>query len=196
VTALRRGWSLVELPGRRVALPDRVLPGLGIAPGSTVNPEVIEEAVRKHQPQAAANDAGRFLEKAEHTAAQLRDYLLRRGYEPGTADAVVTWASEYGYIDDVRYANLYVKSHTDRSPMGVRRMEAELRRRGVPGGTADRVLADMDDEDLFDTLVCEVRKKYGSLDRDTAWRRGAAWLARRGFDSSLAYRVMKEAAGE
>ena len=186
----------MELPGRRVALPDRALHGLGISPGSLVAPEVIGEAVRKYQPPAAANDAGRFLEKAEHTAAQLRAYLLRRGYEPGTADDVVAWASGYGYVDDLRYANLYVQSHSGRSPMSVRRLGAELRRRGVPGGIVDSVLADRDDECLFDRLVSEVRKKYGSLDRETAWRRGAAWLARRGFDSSLAYRVMKEAAGE
>ncbi len=154
---------------------------------------VLEEAIGKYQGPSARNDTGRYLEKSEHTAFQLHGYLLSRGYDPAVADDIVAWACEYGYIDDLRYARLYIRSHTDRSPMSTRRLKAELRKRGIGNSVIEEAVTGREDEQLFDDLVAQVRKKYGSLDRDTAWRRAAGWLSRRGFESSFTYRVLQEA---
>jgi regulatory protein len=165
----------------------------GISPDSEVSVAALEEAIGKYQRPFARNDAGRYLEKSEHTAFQLQVYLLSRGYEPTVAGDVVAWAREYGYIDDLRYAKLYIRSHTDRSPMGISRLKAELRKRGIGGSIIDEAVTGREDGQLFDDLVVMVRKKYGSLNRDTAWRRAAGWLSRRGFESAFMYRVLREA---
>jgi regulatory protein len=195
VKPLRRGWSSIELTHGTVALPDRAVSELEISPGHTTDTGVLLQAVEKYQTPAARNDAGRYLQKSEHTAMQLSDYLLSRGYDTGVVEHVVRWALEYGYVDDRRYAETYVRSHTDRSPMGARRLRAELTRKGVGSDLIDEILGTRDDEELIPGLVAAVRKKYGSLDRDTAWRRASGWLSRRGFDASLIYRILTEATG-
>jgi len=77
--------------------------------------------------------------------------------------------------------------------MGDRRLRAELRKRGVSEEIIGHVLDEREDDELIPELVNSVRRKYGSLDRETAFRRAAAFLSRRGFDSSTAYRVISEA---
>ena len=90
---------------------------------------------------------------------------------------------------------MFITSHTIRSPMGDRRLRAELRKRGISEELIVHVLAEREDDELIPDLVNSVRRKYGSLDRETAFRRAAAFLSRRGFDSSTSYRIISEAIG-
>ncbi len=165
----------------------------GIAVNSEIAIQILNDLARKYQIPAALADTGRFLEKTEHTASQLKAYLARRGYSIETGEHVVRWAQKHGYVDDTRYAKMFITSHTIRSPMGDRRLRAELRKRGVSEEIIVRVLAERKDDELIPELVNSVRRKYGSLDRETAFRRATAFLSRRGFDSSTAYRVISEA---
>lgn len=77
--------------------------------------------------------------------------------------------------------------------MGDRRLRAELRKRGVSEEIIVHVLAEREDDELIPDLVNSIRRKYGSLEREIAFRRAAAFLSRRGFDSSTSYRVISEA---
>jgi len=77
--------------------------------------------------------------------------------------------------------------------MGDRRLRTELRKRGVSEEIIVHVLAEREDDELIPDLVNSIRRKYGSLDREIAFRRAAAFLSRRGFDSSTSYRVISEA---
>lgn len=165
----------------------------GIAVNREIAVRTLNDLARKHQIPAALADTGRFLEKAEHTASQLRVYLARREYSLETGEHVVKWAQEQDCINDARYAKMFITSHTIRSPMGDRRLRAELRKRGVSEEIIVHVLAERNDDELIPDLVDSIRRKYGSLDRETAFRRAAAFLSRRGFSSSTTYRVIREA---
>ncbi len=138
-------------------------------------------------------DACMYLKRAEHTARQLREHLIVRGHPPDVADAAVERAERVGLVDDRRFAECFVRSHTERSPMGIVRLRSELSRRGVPRNVAEQVLLGRDDGDLFDGLVKLVRSRYGSLEGERAIRRAAGYLRRRGFPVDLSLRVIDRA---
>lgn len=171
-------------------LPGREVSRSGLEPGTIVDPSKLDALAAESQPSAARTDALRYLSVTEHSSSQLSSYLGGRGYSAGVIETVVRWAEENGFVDDERFAALFVSSHSGRSPMGSVRLKGELRRRGIPESVADSVLGQREDSDLVSTLVETVRRKYGGLPRDVGFRRASGYLARRGFTSDLSYRVI------
>jgi len=193
IVPVRKGWVRVEagrlswmLPVDRAPVPDAV-------PGADIDPESLDALEDECQPPAARRDALRHLAGSERTCAGLTGYLAGRGYAPRIVEAAVSWARANRFVDDGRYAAAFVDGRAGRSPMGSARIRLELRRRGVPDGEADSVLRDRDDEDQIDALVETVRRRYGGLPRETAFRRAAGYLSRRGFSTGLALRVIARA---
>lgn len=177
-------WLLTSGAARRLALEG----------GAEIDAERLDEAAMKVQPPAARKDTGRYLARSEHTASQLRGYLGGRQYHPSVVDRTVEWASRLGYVDDVRFARSYVRSHRGgRSPMGVRRLRLELRKRGVSAEDAEAALVDSEDRDIEEDLVRGVRKRYGHLPDEKARRRALGYMSRRGFPYDLSRRVVNRA---
>jgi regulatory protein len=169
---------------------------LGVRIGGNADPADLEVLASECQTPAARRDALRYLSGAEHTMGQLSGYLAGRGYSTAVLEAVVAWAGERGFVDDGRFASVFLDSHTGHSPLGSRRIRQELRKRGVPEAAVDAVLEERDDASLFDTLVETVRRKYGRLPREAAFRRAAGFLSRRGFSAGLSFRVLAKALGD
>ena len=165
----------------------------GLEPGVRIDPSMLDVLAAESQPSAARADTMRYLSGAEHTSSQLSAYLSGRGYSTAVVEIVAGWAEENGFVDDARFAAMFVSSHSGRSPMGSVRLKGELRRRGVPENVADSVLSQREDTELISTLVETVKRKYGGLPREVGFRRASGYLARRGFTSDLSYRVISRA---
>jgi regulatory protein len=166
---------------------------LGHAVGDDADPAELSALASECQTPAARMDALRHLSRAEHTMGQLSRYLAGRGYSAAVIEAVVKWAGERGIVDDRRFASVFLDSHTTHSPLGARRIRQELRKRGVPEAAVSEALEERDDASLFDSLVETVRRKYGRLPKDAAFRRAAGYLTRRGFSTDLVFRILAKA---
>ena len=197
VSPARRGWVRVETDRGDWLLASRDVDRLGLAVGSNVDATDLRRTAMDAQLPAARKDTGRYLARSEHTRQQLRRYLKRRGYVSKAVEDTLEWAVRLGYVDDLRFARTFVASHRGgRSPMGRRRLQAELRKRGVDGEDVRKALEDLDDGDLEDGLVARVEKRYGGLERRKAWRRAMGYLSRRGFSAGMARRVVERALGD
>ncbi len=160
--------------------------------GSIVQAVEIEEAAYREQLPFARSDAERYLSFSERTAFQLRSYLARRKYLERVADDMIQWACGCGLVDDKRYASVYIRSHSENSPMGNFRIRMELKKRGISESITDNVLAERDEHDMYKTLVKTVKNKYGYLEVQTGLRRAKGYLQRRGFQYDLIGRVLDE----
>lgn len=161
---------------------------LSIAPdeGAQVDLEVFRTA----HLDCAKDAAARFLSYSERSTGQLRDRLRSLEYDTLTVEAVIEWASERGYVNDVRFASVFAGSKT----MGTARLKAELRRRGAAESAIRQVLSEQPDDGRFNRAVEQVREKYGGLpSKEKARRRAAGWLGRRGFSTDFILRVLREA---
>lgn len=196
VRTVRKGWVLAEGDGHLWLLTGETAKMEGIRGGMTVDPVEMDRLAAADQFPAARSDAGRYVSRTEHTSAQMKDYLRRRKYLPQVVEEVSSWAVESGLISDRRYTEVFVSSHTDRSPMGNYRLKMELRRRGVDESTVSQVLGERDEEELFELLLEEVRTRYAGLERERALRRASGYLMRRGFGFDLVRRVLDEAIGD
>ncbi len=140
------------------------------------------------RPRDAFDLACRYLTAREKCAAQVRDYLRRKGFTDEEIASAVALLVGRRLVDDLRYARLYAESRSRRSPRSGAYLIRELITRGVDGETARLAVAeflkDVPEEELARRILAKL--PAGGPD---ATQRAARRLVARGFKASLALRT-------
>jgi regulatory protein len=112
------------------------------------------------------------------------------------AERVLGRYTEVGLIDDAAFARAWVQSrHTGRG-LARRALAAELRRRGVADETVNEAVEELDpeqEEAAARELIAKRMAATRGLDPVKRTRRILGVLARKGYSSGLAYRLVREA---
>lgn len=138
----------------------------------------------------------RQLTMAPRSRQQLFDKLMAKGCQPDVADRVLDRMQQVGLVDDEAYAGSLVRSQQAGRGLARRALRQELRRKGVDDETAGAALDDISDESEKERARELVEKKLRSmhgLEAHVQTRRLAGMLARKGYSSSVAYGVIREA---
>jgi len=150
--------------------------------GMEVDGAQLAEALRQDLIKRAWDYALRLLSASARTRRQVAQRLQRR-YPPEVAEQVLERLTAAGWLDDEAYARHYVEVHRG---FGAARLLRELTRRGVSPDLARQVVAEaLEGEDLViraREAAAQRLKRTPGLDRETAQRRLAGYLARRGYD--------------
>ena len=130
----------------------------------------------------------RILNAGDQSEANIRAKLTRAGYSFGPIDDAVDRAKEYGFIDDVRYARLYVESKT-RSGKGMDGIVRGLSKMNIHicdfQDESISELLDLDSEDQISLAVTLLTRKPP---RSRNLFRGAySKLLRNGYSPNIAY---------
>lgn len=118
----------------------------------------------------------------EQASEQLRQRLVRDGFEHDAIEAAIARALACGLVDDRRFADVLVRSRLSQG-RGRRGIASELERLGIDSDAVD-TLVDMDDDasEVDRALALLDRKPPRSKNRrDGAYRR----LAQKGFSASV-----------
>lgn len=103
---------------------------------------------------------------------------------------------EDGALDDERFALRYAEDKRELSGWGPERIREALRERGLPGPLIESAIsAETREEQLARALLLLSTKDY-DLDDPDQKRKALGALARRGFDSEVAYDALREQARE
>lgn len=138
----------------------------------------------------------RQLAMAPRSRHQLRDKLRQRNCPDDVAEAVLDRMTEVGLIDDEAYAAMLVRSKQAGRGLAARALARELRTKGIDPETAEATLAEIDPDEERDRAHALVQKKLKTmhgLDASVQTRRLAGMLARKGYPSSTAFAVIREA---
>lgn len=121
----------------------------------------------------------------ERSAAELRQRLIRRGFDPRVAADVLEWCRRLDYVNDERFVEEWIRSRLTTRPSGRRRLEQELRQKGVDLELArrklDQLLSDQEEQTHCQEVARKLLPRYQSLPADVRRRRLGALLLRRGF---------------
>lgn len=144
----------------------------------------------------ANNIALNQLSLSPKTRQQLEKALAKKGTPPEVAKTVLDRLAELGYVDDLAYAQMFIRSKTRTKHLARRAMSYELARRGVPKDLIEQALADVSTEDEWDMARELVAKKLRSMHElapDVVTRRLLGTLARKGYSGAVAGAVIREA---
>lgn len=145
--------------------------------------------------ERAAELAYRYVARRERTAHELRQHLTSRGLDAAEVEAALTELIEAGYLDDERYARLFVEDKRALDRWGSARIRRALLERGIEREIADAALSEHDDSDDDDEMarartVLEQRFPDPPVERRDRERAFAA-LVRRGYEPELALDAIK-----
>ncbi|MFC7566879.1 recombination regulator RecX [Actinomadura namibiensis] len=147
-------------------------------------------------PEARAREIClRLLTGSPRTRAQLAEALKRKGIPDDVAEGVLGRFADVGLIDDAAFAQAWVQSRHAGRGLARRALAAELRQRGVDQETVSEAVEALDSEQEEVRARELVERKLRStrgVDPVKRTRRLVGMLARKGYSSGLAYRVVKE----
>lgn len=133
----------------------------------------------------AQNAALGILGRKMLTCRELCDRLLKKGYEKEVAEKVVEEFLSVGYLDDRRYAELYLADGVNLSAKGLYRIRQELLRKGVSSSVIDQVFEDAE-VNTKDSLIqyIEERQLLQGVHSRKDLEKLTARLVRRGYSLS------------
>jgi regulatory protein len=156
----------------------------GLAKGEHLDRERLDAILARDAIDRALSTAMRALDQRMQSSRELHTRLMRKGFEPETIDRALEKLSEYGYLNDERFAELWIENRLAHRPRGKRMLEQELRQKGIDRQTVDETVAamDIDDQAAALELARKRMKSVQGLPLDEQKKKLTGMLARRGFD--------------
>ena len=146
--------------------------------------------------EAAREVALRKLDARACSRAELVAAMVGRGFRTEVAEEVVARLEAVGLVDDQAYADALVRSRFAATGTSGRALCDTLSRKGLGADVIERAVAqiDRDDEEArADDLVARRRRSLQGVSRQTAYRRLASMLARKGYSPSVASAAVSRA---
>jgi len=143
----------------------------------------------------AKNVAYRYLSYRPRSYAEVERKLRDKGFGNDAVHTALSQMVRLGYIDDEKFADQWAQSRVRLRGLGRRRIERELRDKGVDRETIRRALAVVLTGDVeTETARKAARRKLATtqtLDRETRRRRIAGFLERKGFSCEVIRDILK-----
>lgn len=134
------------------------------------------------------------------TRVELEHYLMEKGFLPQARQRAMELLTEAGIVNDEAVAGRVVRTRRRKGGVGPRKLEAELRHRGVTAGVAEKKVheamegADLESECL--DLARKHRKRYEPFDTRAQRNKFAAFLMRRGYPGEVVWKAVTRALAE
>lgn len=134
--------------------------------------------------------AAKLLAARQRSVAELRERLLAgRGATRTNVEEVIARLREYGYLDDVKFAQSYASLRLRERPIGRRRLERDLLVKKVDRQTASTALDEIFDatpeEELIDRAIAKRIRLRGKPKSRQDARKLFDHLLRQGFGFEL-----------
>ncbi len=199
--ARRRGKRyIIELvSGDQLRLSEEIVFKYSVFGGARFDPERWLGILREAWVHECYRKILGMISRRPHTEKELRLKLFQKGYDREVVDQALAKAAELGLLDDGHFARLFVEEKLLGGRYGRRRIEAELRRRGVEWEliqAAFEQFAKVHGENAeWENILTAAKRKWQSLvprEKDLRKRRHKllAFLANRGYDAELCFRVV------
>lgn len=164
--------------------------------GQEISSDNLSHLLLESQKLLAKERAFKLLGARSYTAKGLYDKLIAREIDEEIAEATVLRMQELGFIDDEDYARRYGSDCLKLRFYSPYKTVQELKRKGIDGDLAARVVEDLADdsnEDAISTLVC--RKYLPYLEEEKGRSKTINALMRKGYryeEISIVIRNLRE----
>jgi len=142
--------------------------------------------------------AFRYLGRRQHSISELRIKLKQKGYETELINDVLDDLKQKNYLDDTKFANMFVEEKIKLKLWGEQKLRSELIKKGIKTEIISDVLRNIiSDEDKLNNAMTVAEKKYDTLrnrnvENDVIKSKLIAFLKSRGYN----YDVIKEVCDE
>lgn len=138
-----------------------------------------------------------YLALREHTACELKQKLIKKGFDLSLVEATILALQSDGLQSDQRFSEMYVHYRAQRG-YGSLRIEQELRLRGVSEVLISQAIAQFSFQEWHDLAIKAFAKRFGNVSPSDYKMRAAQmrFLLYRGFSAEIARDVLHSSARE
>lgn len=146
--------------------------------------------------QRALELAYRFLSRRERTVSEVQAHLIGHEIDESSTAAVVDELADQGYLDDARFARLFVEDKRALEQWGSERIRRALLVRGIDRALADATIASGEDAAVqateLDRALHVLRQRFPTAPRGRREReRALGLLLRKGYEPELALEALR-----
>ena len=167
-----------------------------VRPMTSFPPRSTSEA-EPAQPQRSEEQARdvclRLLTTRARSRAELEAQLTKRGFPEDVSARVLDRLAEVGLVDDVAFAEQWVRERRTNAGKGKRALASELRIKGIDADVIAETLDSVDAGEWrvrAEELVAAKLRRENLDDEMKVTRRLVAMLARRGYSQGMAFDVV------
>lgn len=157
-------------------------------------PSTSEKPAEPKREEQARDVCLRLLTVRARTRSELEAQLTKRGYPDDVGARVLDRLVEVGLLDDVAFAEEWVRSRRANSGKGKRALATELRTKGVDPDVIAETLDSVDAGEWrvqAEELVAAKLRRDKLDDEMKVTRRLVGMLARRGYSQGMAFDVVR-----
>lgn len=165
----------------------------GLSIGSSLTTSEVARLLALSDLGKAIDRVYNLLSYRERSQKEIYDYLLKQRYDEDTIAAVVEHFAARNLLDDKHFASAWVEDRQRLAHHSHRRLQAELRAKGVDSDTISQALAGLppdSEADALKRLISQRRLRQRYPDRQKL----TAYLSGKGFGYDLIKTVLADMA--
>lgn len=162
----------------------------GLREGQELTLQQVEEYKRQSLTSKAYDRAINYLSFRQRSGKEITTYLERKGYESGEIEMVLQKLISAGLVNDSNFAASWINDRAAIRPRSKRRLQQELRKKGVDTATIETALGEVDQE-AEDEAIKHLALKKMTQAKYQDQRKLLAYLTGQGFDYYQVKRVLE-----
>jgi regulatory protein len=157
----------------------------GLKVGQELSESHLETLAGLDRRQRCLNAAIRYLGYRPRSEAEIRQRLLKHGFDSDTTEKTLHRLKERGLVDDAAFARFWKDNRESFSPRSRRLTGLELRRKGLPADVIETVVGEIDESDSAYRAAQVKARRLSLSDYQLFRHRLVAYLGRRGFNYDI-----------
>ncbi|MFW6001506.1 MAG: regulatory protein RecX [Halanaerobium sp.] len=139
----------------------------------------------------ARNKAFHLLSYRERTVKEMRDRLKKKDFSAEVIDRVIAFLLEKDYLNEERFAEMWIRSRINHHPRGRKLIYKELSDKGLESGIIDSALNEHLSRKKELEMAEYLMEKWlrRRKDEDSSSYKLKNYLARKGFNYDLIYEI-------
>lgn len=173
-----------------VSIDYRIALDAGLRKNDQIDNELLSKLLLLHNKLKIKDTALKFILRRSHSEQELRNKLIKKGYQKKLIEDVIEELKSKNYINDYEFSKQYVEERFHKKRVGIYKIRSELIHKGVDRKIVDDILVNYDFTSTLDFALELARKKintakYKNLDKRKLKQKLFSFLSLRGFQSDI-----------
>lgn len=184
---------------KSISIHEDVLVTKGIRKGLEMSDQEFHDLLQLESKNGAYQAAVRYLGYRMRSTKEMRDYLVKKGFDPNIMSDTITRLTKENLLNDLSFAQSYVRSKMKTMVKGPKLLFNELLQKGISENEANVALNEYPEHLQFDNALRFAEKKLSSstatAHKDQV-QKIALQLMQKGFSRSLISKAIDELPAE
>lgn len=143
----------------------------------------------------ALNKVMEICSKTEHCTFDIVEKLKKYGLTSAEIDKAIKYLQAEKFIDDSRFANMYVNDKFRFNQWGKVKIKFMMRQKKIDDNIIDNAIDNIDDDEYQAVLLQIIEKKAPSVNAKTEYEKSgklAQYAISKGFEPGLVFKLVKK----